>query len=113
MSVKDVGAVVADDWLDAMELDEIWDGEMVAVDVGGQSVLLVNLEGEVRAYENRCPHQAWRLDDGDFDGERIVCSRHMWEFDPKSGAGVNPADCSLKSFECRVGDDGIIRVRVP
>ncbi|WP_368861396.1 Rieske 2Fe-2S domain-containing protein [Frankia tisae] len=28
-----------------------------------------------------CPHQASELDEGDFDGETIVCARHLWEIE--------------------------------
>lgn len=60
------------------------------------------------------PHQAWALDVGEFDGDRIICTRHLWEFDSRSGgAGINPADCRLKSFRCRVDSDGVIRVVLP
>jgi len=67
---------------------------------------------EVRAYQNRCPHQAWALDEGDFDGATLTCVRHMWQFDAASGQGVNPDDCSLNGYPCEVGEDGMIRVDV-
>jgi toluene monooxygenase system ferredoxin subunit len=51
-----------------MELDELWEGDMTGVQVGTTSVLVVNVDGEIRAYENRCPHQAWPLEEGDLDG---------------------------------------------
>ncbi|SFP19576.1 Rieske 2Fe-2S domain-containing protein [Amycolatopsis rubida] len=100
-------------WRKAIELDELWEGEMTGVEVAGTKVLLVNLDGDVRAYENRCPHQEWALDEGDFDGEKITCSRHLWEFDAASGAGVNPTDCRLKAFPCRVTSDDTVEVDVP
>jgi toluene monooxygenase system ferredoxin subunit len=99
-------------WTPAMELDELWEGEMTGVTVAGTSVLLVNVDGDVRAYRNRCPHQEWALDEGDFDGEIITCSRHLWEFEACSGTGRNPATASLTSFPCRVDDAGMIQVDV-
>lgn len=99
-------------WTPALELDELWEGDMTGVKVGSTNVLLVNIDGDVRAYENRCPHQAWALDEGEFDGEKIICSRHLWEFDAKEGNGVNPTDCALKSFPCKVDEDGMIQVSV-
>ena len=99
-------------WVPALELDDLWEGEMSAVIVGGTSVLLVNVDGDVRAYRNRCPHQASALDEGDFDGAVITCARHLWEFDARSGAGRNPATSSLSAFPCRVDDEGMIHVDV-
>jgi toluene monooxygenase system ferredoxin subunit len=99
-------------WVPALELDELWEGEMTAVTVDGTSVLLMNVDGDVRAYHNRCPHQDWALDEGDFDGKVLTCSRHLWEFDARSGAGRNPATCSLTSYPCRVDEEGMIQVDV-
>jgi toluene monooxygenase system ferredoxin subunit len=95
-----------------MELDELWEGDMAPAKVGDKSVLLINIDGEVRAYENRCPHQAWALDEGDFDGETLTCSRHSWEFDALSGRGVNPTNCQLTTYPCVVNDDGMICVDI-
>ncbi len=99
-------------WHETMHTDDLWEGDMAPVDVQGTKVLLVNVDGEVRAYQNRCPHQAWALDEGDFDGATLTCVRHMWQFDAASGQGVNPDDCSLNGYPCEVGEDGMIRVDV-
>jgi toluene monooxygenase system ferredoxin subunit len=99
-------------WHETMHIDDLWEGDMDPVDVQGTKVLLVNVDGEVRAYQNRCPHQAWALDEGDFDGATLTCVRHMWQFDAASGQGVNPNDCSLNGYPCEVGEDGMIRVDV-
>jgi toluene monooxygenase system ferredoxin subunit len=97
-------------WTEAMHLDDLWDGEMEGVEVGGKQVLLVNIDGDVRAYRNRCPHQEWALSEGDFDGETITCARHLWVFDARSGTGVNPDNCALARYPCRVDEDGTIFV---
>ncbi|MBX6166639.1 MAG: Rieske 2Fe-2S domain-containing protein [Thermobispora bispora] len=99
-------------WQAAMHLDDLWEGDMAGVEVAGKKVLLVNIDGEVRAYQNRCPHQAWALDEGDFDGQTITCLRHMWVFDADTGQGVNPDNCRLISYPCTVTDDGTIMVDV-
>ncbi|MEV7502707.1 Rieske 2Fe-2S domain-containing protein [Streptomyces sp. NPDC093018] len=99
-------------WHKAMDIDDLWEGDMAAAEVEHTKLLLVNVGGEIRAYQNRCPHQAWALDEGDFDGETLVCTRHMWEFDAKTGQGVNPSSCRLTSYPCRVGEDGAIMVDV-
>ena len=96
-----------------LEFDELWEGDMTAVEVGRLAILLVNVDGEIRAYRNRCPHQEWPLDDGDLDGRTLTCSNHMWEFDVLTGRGINPDDCALVSYPCRVDDVGMICVAVP
>jgi toluene monooxygenase system ferredoxin subunit len=96
-----------------MELDELWEGDMTGVKVGTTSVLLVNVDGEIRAYENRCPHQAWPLEEGDLDGRELTCVNHHWVFDAVTGKGINPDDCALNSFAVQVDDNGMICVAAP
>jgi toluene monooxygenase system ferredoxin subunit len=74
--------------------------------------LLVNVDGTVRAYSNRCPHQASALDEGDLDGETLTCAKHLWEFNAVTGGGINPDDARLTSYDCQVGDDGTIYVDI-
>jgi toluene monooxygenase system ferredoxin subunit len=99
-------------WTVAIALDDVWEGEMVGVEVGDAKVLIVNIDGDLQAYRNVCPHQASALDEGDFDGETITCARHLWEFDARSGCGVNPADARLIRYPCTVDDDGMICVDI-
>jgi toluene monooxygenase system ferredoxin subunit len=99
-------------WTPAIALDDLWEGDMTGVEVSGKKVLLVNADGLVQAYENSCPHQASLLDEGDFDGETITCARHHWEFDAKTGSGINPADCALTRFPCTIDGAGMICVDV-
>jgi toluene monooxygenase system ferredoxin subunit len=99
-------------WRPTISSDDLWEGDMTSVTVDGKNVLLVNIDGRVRAYENRCPHQAWALDEGDFDGETITCIRHLWEFDADTGCGVNPETAQLTSYPCQVDEDGTIVVDV-
>jgi toluene monooxygenase system ferredoxin subunit len=99
-------------WRDTINLDELWEGDMTAVLVEGAPVLLVNVDGTVKAYANQCPHQASSLDQGDLDGETLTCGTHLWEFNAVTGAGINPGDTQLTGYGCRIGDDGTIYVDI-
>ena len=50
-------------WHDVMPLGDLWIGELVGVVVAGHKVLVLNADGEVRAYEDRCPHLSSQLSD--------------------------------------------------
>jgi toluene monooxygenase system ferredoxin subunit len=96
-------------WRRALAARDLWEGDLTAVDVDGQPLLLVRLPGgEVRAYEGRCPHLGATLADGEFDGRTLSCSAHGWQFDLQTGHGVNPAGCALDRFEVSVQDDDIL-----
>ena len=99
-------------WRDTIHVDDLWEGDMTAVLVDGEPVLLVNVDGTVRAYSNQCPHQASALDQGDLDGGTLTCATHLWEFNAVTGLGINPDDAQLKSYGCQVADDGTIYVDI-
>jgi len=91
---------------------ELWRGEMKSVAVGGHKLLLVNAEGEPAAFEDRCAHQDAPLSDGTLEGCVLRCKIHGWEFDARSGAGINPLSVRLRRYLVQVeGDD--IRVGLP
>jgi toluene monooxygenase system ferredoxin subunit len=99
-------------WRAAMHIDDLWEGDIVGVSVDDEPVLLVNVDGDVHAYSNKCPHQQSPLDEGDLDGAKLTCVKHMWEFDARTGCGINPDDAHLRSFGCRVDDAGEIHVDI-
>jgi toluene monooxygenase system ferredoxin subunit len=98
-------------WTAAMAEEDLWEGDMAPVEVDGHKVLLMNVDGAIRAYRNRCPHQEWALDEGEFEDGTLTCSRHLWEFDARSGNGVNPTDCALTNYPAKA-EDGTIWVAV-
>jgi toluene monooxygenase system ferredoxin subunit len=82
----------------AGNLDDLWEGEMIAVSLGNVDLVICNVQGQVFAYADRCPHTASRLSDGRFDGRLITCAAHEWVFDACGGAGVNPARACLRRY---------------
>jgi toluene monooxygenase system ferredoxin subunit len=88
-------------------LDDLWSGEMRAVTVEGQPVLLVNLEGTVRAYADRCAHQRFPLSQGRLEGFVLTCRAHEWQYDVRTGAGMNPSGVKLAAFPVEVREGSI------
>jgi len=99
-------------WYEIMPFDDLWIGEMLGVEVGGVKVLLLNVEDEVRAYLDRCPHRASPLSEGNLDGRTLICATHLWEFDALTGGGINPERSRLIRFPIRI-EQGIIYVELP
>ena len=58
-------------------------GDYVAETVGSEPVIVVrDLDGELRAYSNVCPHRASLLAEGRGNcGRRLVCPYHGWTFE--------------------------------
>ncbi len=83
-------------------LDELWDGEMIALEIEGQVVLLVNVDGGIHACADSCPHLRTRLSQGSLQRNVITCSTHGWEFDGSNGQGINPKTACLESFAVKI-----------
>jgi toluene monooxygenase system ferredoxin subunit len=97
-------------WFEVPCGDELWEGDFLDLEVAGEQVLLVHhLGGEFRAFQGVCPHQEILLADGAWDEDTGVlrCSGHNWEFDLRTGAGINPAGCRLFEYAVRPVEDGV------
>ena len=94
-------------WRYAGSLDDIWAGEMTAVNLGASEVLLCNLDGTLVAYEDRCPHLASPLSEGALDDGVLTCGAHEWQFDARTGRGVNPASACLRPYPVRLDGEQI------
>ena len=86
----------------AMAEDELWDGEMQGRVLGGRKVLLVRIDGRFYAYEDRCAHLGVALSSGKLDGHVLTCSAHHYQYDARTGAGINPRRCVLPRFPVKV-----------
>ena len=95
-----------------MPAADLWAGELIGVRVGGQKIVLINVEGEIRAFEDRCPHLGFQLSAGSLEGRTLTCANHQWEFDALSGRGTNPGNCRLTAFDTRVRD-GQVEILAP
>ncbi|HEY2192506.1 MAG TPA: Rieske 2Fe-2S domain-containing protein [Actinomycetospora sp.] len=95
-------------WLYAGMPDDIWEGEMRAVSLGAVDVLLCNVDGELVAYEDRCPHLANPLSQGVLSEHVLTCAAHEWVFDARTGQGINPEGVCLRRYPVRLDDDRIL-----
>ena len=82
--------------------DELWTGEMRGLVVRGQRLLLLRTEDGVCAYEDRCAHLGVPLSQGKLEGGVITCSAHQYQYDAKTGCGVNPDRVRLRAFPVSV-----------
>lgn len=93
---------------EACPADDLWEGDMTEVDVGGQVILLVwPKDSQPRAFQGVCPHQDIPLCEGRFDGRVIMCRAHQWTFDARTGQGINPGNCRLAEYPLKIENDTI------
>jgi len=87
---------------------ELWDGDLTAKHIGGRNVLLVRLHGVVYAYEDRCAHLGVALSEGTLNGHVLTCRAHHWQYDVRTGKGVNPVAVCLRRFEVKLEDGDVL-----
>jgi toluene monooxygenase system ferredoxin subunit len=90
------------------KLSDLWDGERRCFDLEGRRVFLIKLEGSVYAYENRCAHRELPIATGRLDGHVLTCPVHEWQYDIRTGFGVNPSGARLKAFQVRIESDVVL-----
>lgn len=90
--------------------NEIKRGEMKAVEVEGERILLANVSGELFAVAETCTHADFPLGEGFLEGEEVECILHGSRFNVRTGAVVQePADQPLQRYAVRVeGDDVLV-----
>ena len=101
--------------LDVCPLDELPPGSVKIVRAGELAVGVYNIDGELRAIEDRCSHDDGPLCEGDWDPEEgvVVCPRHGANFDIRTGEPLTlPAYESVETFSVRVDENGIVKVDV-
>jgi toluene monooxygenase system ferredoxin subunit len=94
-------------------LEDLWAGEMESFDIGMHEVLVLNIGGELQAFDGICPHQSAPLVEGRFDGKTLTCRAHEWSFDACTGQGINPKSECLRRFELRVVDGKVFVATEP
>ncbi len=103
---------IARKFIRVSDLDELWAGEMIGVEVEGTKVLLVHTEeGVIQAVQAMCPHQGVPLIDGELCGRALICAAHRWEIDVATGKGINPGHAEIALYPTKV-EDGQVYVSV-
>jgi 3-phenylpropionate/trans-cinnamate dioxygenase ferredoxin subunit len=101
-----------EDYQWAAEVKGFAPGTMQMVRMGGNSVLLVNVEGRFHAMTNFCTHSKCYLHNGKLRGKIVTCPCHFAQFDVTTGAVLAPpAKESLTLYPVKVeGNDIYVQI---
>jgi nitrite reductase/ring-hydroxylating ferredoxin subunit len=91
---------------------ELKDGEMKAVRIRGQPILLVKQGGQVFGMFNRCPHMGCSFERGVLSDYLVICPCHGWKFDVRNGQYQEIKLITVPTFTCKK-QDGKIYVEIP
>ena len=83
------------------------------VQVDATDILLVNLDGTIRAYQGICSHEYFELDKGFLTGDSLTCALHLSRFDLLSGEALDPpAELPLAMYPVTI-DAGRVVLTLP
>lgn len=86
-------------------------GQVMEAQAGEFAVCLANVEGELRAVDNWCPHRRGPLGQGWLEGNAVVCPWHSWTFNLKTGECEYPGNNRVSLFPVSVqGEDVLVDV---
>jgi len=88
------------------EAESLGNRETLRVEIDGQAIAIVKLDGNFYAFQEFCTHRFGPLSEGEFDGFNVQCPWHNSCFDVRTGNVTNgPAKMDLKTFkvETRAG----------
>lgn len=99
------------DWVDVSPESDFPAGTRRVVDVDDVDVIVFNVDGTYYAIEDVCTHDYASLDDGELEGEEIICPRHQARFNVRTGEALTaPAYEPVPTFPVRV-EGGMVQVR--
>jgi 3-phenylpropionate/trans-cinnamate dioxygenase ferredoxin component len=97
------------DFVKVAELNDLDDGELMAVEVADEPVCLAKVDGSVYAFIDNCTHIGGPLNEGVLDGEVLTCPWHGAQFDVRTGKVLRgPARQDIQMYPVRVEGDSIL-----
>ena len=100
--------------VDLVGVDEVPPGTMKMAWVDGTDpVLVVNVDGEFRAFQGICSHEYFELDKGFLTAGSLTCALHLSRFDLETGDPLDPpAEEPLVRYPVVV-ENGRVYIEVP
>jgi nitrite reductase/ring-hydroxylating ferredoxin subunit len=97
------------DFVKVAETKDIQPSNMKGIDLAGEKVCIVNVEGNYYAIGNVCTHVGGPLDEGTLDGYEVECPWHGSKFDVRTGEPTRPpAQRAVATYEVKVEDNNIL-----
>lgn len=82
-------------------------GETVSLSLNGKKLCLANVEGQIYAVQDTCPHAMASLGQGWCEGEEVVCPVHRMRFNVKTGKGTTGEGFNIQCYAAEMREDGL------
>ena len=96
-------AMSAEQWIEVGMVSDIpRDGARVVKTPLGDIAVFRNLQDEIFALRDKCPHKGGPLSQGIIYGHTVACPLHNWSIALETGIAVAPDEGCAASFPIRV-----------
>ena len=98
-----------EDFAKVADTTDIQPSHMKEVQVDGESICIINVDGKYYAIGNICTHEGGPLADGTLEGYEVECPWHASKFDVRTGEVTNPpASESEPVYQIKVDGNNIL-----
>jgi 3-phenylpropionate/trans-cinnamate dioxygenase ferredoxin component len=88
------------------KVSDVAPGQLLAINVDGESVAVANVDGQLFAIGDVCTHRGCSISEGTLTGSVAVCPCHGGEYDVKSGEVLGgPPNEPVTSYSVQVSGD--------
>lgn len=95
-------------WVRVCATGELLPGESRVAWDGDTPILVVNLDGDLYALEDKCSHEDFELSAGAIEGGHVECTLHGARFDLRTGEALcAPAYAPVPRFPVKVEDGAV------
>jgi len=101
--------ILSEDFVKVADTKDIQPSHMKEVQVDGENICVVNIEGKYYAIGSICTHEGGPLADGTLEGYEVECPWHGSKFDVRTGEVRNPpASEPEPAYEVKVDGNNIL-----
>ena len=91
------------DFVEAARLDQLPPGTSMAVTIAGKEVAIFNVDGQIHAIDDTCPHFGASLGgSGKLNGSIVTCSMHGMRIDVTNGCFPASSGFAVASYPVMV-----------
>src|SRR5216684_8952901 len=91
------------DFFKVAELNDLDDGELMAVEIDDEPICLVKVEGSIYAFTDNCTHISGPLNEGELEGEVLTCPWHGAQFNVRTGKVLRgPARQDILTYPVKI-----------
>ncbi|MGZ3617156.1 MAG: Rieske (2Fe-2S) protein [Ktedonobacteraceae bacterium] len=96
------------DFVKVAEINELDEGELLAVEVDGEPICLAKVNNSIYAFTDNCTHISGPLNEGELDGEVLTCPWHGAQFNVCTGKALRgPARQDIQTYRVQIEGNSV------